>query len=49
MSEVMHFVAAHDVGIGIVGTVVVIIGVISGFGRHHHRGTEASRKDETLG
>lgn len=45
MSEVMRFVAAHDVGIGIVGTMVVIIGVISGYGRRHHRDTEATRRD----
>ena len=40
MQELMRMIAAHDVGIGLTGTAVVILAVIAGFGRHHRRGTD---------
>ncbi len=45
MNEVMHFVASHDVGIGIVGTMVIIVGVVSGYGRRHRRDTDLAPRD----
>lgn len=39
MNQIMQFISSHDVGIGIVGTMVVIVGVVSGYGRRHRRGT----------
>jgi hypothetical protein len=31
----MEFLAAHDVAVGMLGTLVVILAVIVGFGRRH--------------
>ena len=42
----MQFVASHDVGIGIVGTMVVIVGVVSGYGRRHRGDTAPVQPDD---
>ena len=43
MNEFMQFLAAHDVAVGLMGTLVVILAVIVGFGRRH--AVMASRLD----
>lgn len=43
MSDFLGFVAAHELGIGMIGTLVVILGVATGIGRHHRRATEQFR------
>ena len=35
MEEILQFLAAHDVAVGMVGTLIVILAVIVGFGRRH--------------
>jgi hypothetical protein len=37
LNIVLHFIAAHDVSIGIVGTIVVVLAVLSGYGRQHEQ------------
>ncbi|WP_419815583.1 hypothetical protein [Glacieibacterium sp.] len=36
MEEILQFLAAHDVAVGMVGTLIVILAVIVGFGRRHN-------------
>ena len=43
MSNILGFVAAHELGIGMIGTLVVVLGVATGIGRHHRRATERFR------
>lgn len=40
MREILQLVADHDVAIGLAGTVLVVLAVLAGFGRHHRRGTD---------
>jgi len=35
VNDFMQFLAAHDVAVGMLGTLVVILAVIVGFGRRH--------------
>ena len=45
MSDILELVAKHDVGIGLAGTLIIVLAVIVGIGRQNRRGPDQTSTD----